>query len=466
MSQEGLVVGDLRRFLPYPSYSDIDLAWLPRLPSHWRVIRLKHAADVRPSNVDKHTVDGEQLVRLCNYTDVYYSERITSDMEFMKASASREEIQKFTLAAGDVLITKDSETQDDIAVPAYVEEDIEGVLCGYHLAQIRPDRTRLLGSFLARCFVATGVQDQFHVAAKGITRFGISVSSIATSVVPIPPPEEQHAIADFLDRETSKIDALVAKKERLIELLREKRTALITHAVTKGLDPNAPMKPSGIQWLGDIPAHWDRIRVRHLISQIEQGWSPECEARECGPGEWGVLKAGCINHGRFNETEHKALPAGVEPLPALEVHAGDVLMSRASGSPQLIGSVAYVSKSRPNLMISDKIFRLRCLEGRVATTFLPLALGSHPVRAQIRQCISGAGGLANNLAQAAIKDFWLALPPLEEQTRIVGHAQRATGQLDALIATVNSGVDRLDEYRTALISAAVAGKIDVRGEVG
>ena len=155
------------------------------------------------------------------------------------------------------MITKDSESWDDIAVAAHVPCNLDGVLCGYHLAQIRPDPAKMEGRYLARAFSASGILDQFRVAATGITRYGLSKYAIDSSTFPVPPSPEQRAIAAFLDRETGKTDALVAKQERLVELLREKRSTLITQAVTRGLDPNAPMRDSGVEWLGDIPAHWE-----------------------------------------------------------------------------------------------------------------------------------------------------------------------------------------------------------------
>ncbi len=242
----------LRRFKPYPAYKNSGAEWLGEIPTGWSRRRLKTVADVQLSNVDKKSLDGQEPVRLCNYTDVYYHERITADLGFMSATATTEQICKFTLRTGDVLITKDSESWTDIAVPAVVAEDLEGVLCGYHLAHIRPKR-HCHGPFLARAFSAVGPRDQFQVVANGITRFGLGGDAIATGVFAIPPEPEQRAIAAFLDRETARIDALVAKKERLIELLQEQRTALITRAVTKGLDSHAPMKDSGVQWLGEIP---------------------------------------------------------------------------------------------------------------------------------------------------------------------------------------------------------------------
>lgn len=297
---------------------------------------------------------------------------------------------------------------------------------------------------------------------RGSTFKELSKGDLETAVLCTPPLDEQRAIASFLDRETAKIDGLVAKKERLIELLQEKRTALITRAVTQGLDPNVPMKDSGVEWLGNIPAHWEVKRVRHLLHRIEQGWSPDCENREADLAEWGVLKAGCVNRGSFVESEHKALPSGLDPDPELEIAEGDLLMSRASGSPDLVGSVAVVPKVRPRLLLCDKVFRLHVDSDTSDREFLAYAMNSRVARSQIEVVLSGGSGLANNIPQEAVKDLALALPFLKEQRSITAILDGETAKLDALAEQVFEAIDRLMEFRTALISAAVTGKIDVR----
>ena len=281
----------------------------------------------------------------------------------------------------------------------------------------------------------------------------------------VPPTTEQRAITAFLDRETAKIDGLVARKERLIELLQEKRTALITRAVTRGLDPNVPMKDSGVEWLGEIPAHWDVKRLRHIVRHIEQGWSPDCENREAGGDEWGVLKAGCVNRGAFLESEHKALPQTLSPIPALEIRKGDLLMSRASGSRDLVGSVAVVPECRPHLLLCDKVFRLHTDSSAGRRQFIGYAMNSRIVRWQIESVISGGSGLASNISQEAAKDLVVVQPPGNERQKIVGYLDHETASIDALIDKIRRAIDHLRELRTALISAAVTGKIDVREAV-
>jgi type I restriction enzyme S subunit len=229
-------------------------------------VPLKTACDFAVSNVDKHSFDDEVPVRLCNYTDVYKNDRVSPDMDLMAATATPQEIERFHLERGDVVITKDSESWDDIAVPAYVESTAHDFVCGYHLALIRPRRAVLDGRFLFRCLQSRPVALQLELEATGVTRYGLPLDAIGQAVLPLPPLPEQLGIANYLDRETARIDGLIAKKERMLALLEEKRAALISRVVTRGLDPNAPLKPSGQTWLGEIPVHWDVERAKNLFT--------------------------------------------------------------------------------------------------------------------------------------------------------------------------------------------------------
>ena len=194
------------------------------------VLPLKRIADVAPSNVDKLSVKGELPVRLVNYTDVYYGDRLTSNMDYMRATATPAEVAKFHVRPGDVIMTKDSETADDIGIPAFVDSSAPDLICGYHLSLVRP-RT-VLGRYLYFAISSTHARDQMSVASTGVTRFALRSESIKLLSVRVPPLSKQRAIADYLDTETARIDALITKKRRLIDLLAERRQALITAAVT------------------------------------------------------------------------------------------------------------------------------------------------------------------------------------------------------------------------------------------
>ncbi|MBI3268024.1 MAG: restriction endonuclease subunit S [Planctomycetes bacterium] len=265
------MIADLK---PYIAPKDSGVPWLGEVPGHWEVLRTRDAVEMRVSNIDKHTKDGEQPVRLCNYVDVYKNERITERLPFMAATAMPDEIGRFRLQAGDVLITKDSEEWNDIGVPALVEYAAEDLVCGYHLAILRPRKGRLTGTYLLRTLQSPAVASQFHVAANGVTRYGLSQDAIKSVILPVPPPLEQAAIVRFLDHSDRRIRRYIRAKQKLIKLLEEQKHAIIHRAVTRGLDPNVRLKPSGMEWLGDVPKHWDLRRNGRLFIQRNQTGFP------------------------------------------------------------------------------------------------------------------------------------------------------------------------------------------------
>ena len=210
---------------------------------------------MRVSHVDKHTKDGEIPVRLCNYVDVYKNNRITQQLTFMLATASEDEVEKFRLHQNDVVITKDSETWDDIGVPALVTEPSNDLISGYHLAILRP-RADTLGPFLFWALQSKPISYQFHVEAKGVTRYNLPITGYNRSACQYHPSKNKPPSSATLDNTDQQIQRYIASKERLIALLEEERQALVHQAVTRGLDPNVRLKPSGVEWLGDVPEHW------------------------------------------------------------------------------------------------------------------------------------------------------------------------------------------------------------------
>lgn len=446
----------LRKFKPYPAYKDSGVEWLGEIPAHWEVKRLKTIASVQLSNIDKKSVEGQQSVRLCNYVDVYYNNRITGDLDFMPATATPEQVGRFSLYAGDVLITKDSESWTDIAVPAVVAEDLPGVLCGYHLAHIRP-YGECDGGFLSRVFGAIGPRDQFQIAANGITRFGLGGDAIRTGIFGVPPLTEQRAIAAFLDRETAKIDALVTKKERVIELLQEKRAALITRTVTKGLDLNVPMKDSGVEWLGEIPAHWDKKPAKAVCQRII-----DCKNRTPNfdkDADYPVVRTTDVRDGKLNlarslRTDEKNFRAWtLRGAPERD----DILFTREAPA----GEAALYDGSQP-ICLGQRIMYFRVDTEKLVPRFLLYSIYGSLVQGYI--LAESGGSTVTHLRLGQVYNLPLLIPPLPEQRAIVDYVDVTTRMMELTVTKVQEGIDRLHEYRTALISAAVTGKIDVREE--
>ena len=207
-------------------------AVIGKIPSHWRLLRLKEVAIIQNSNVDKKSYDHEKKVKLCNYVDVYKNEFVNSSLDFMQATANDSEIANFKILKGDVFITKDSETCEDIAVPALATETLRGVLCGYHLTQIRCDKRIILGEYLFRLFQSFRFGARFVVFAKGITRVGLGQSAIADALTPIPPLDEQLEIIKQIKSSTEVTDKAIECLSNQIEKLKELRIAIVNDAVT------------------------------------------------------------------------------------------------------------------------------------------------------------------------------------------------------------------------------------------
>ena len=437
-------------FPRYPVYKDSGVAWLGEVPGHWGVLPCRAFVDEQTDKND----DGKNedyLSLMANVGIIPYAEK--GDVGNKKP----EDLTKCKLVSqGDFVINS-----MNYGIGSYGLSALNGICSPVYIV-LRPRLDRIESRYAFRIFENKAFQTYAQSFGNGILehRAAINWDILKSIHVGIPPIDEQMAILAFLDRETGKIDALVAEQEKLIALLKEKRQAVISHAVTKGLNPAARMKDSGIEWLGEVPEHWEVKCVKHVMRSIEQGWSPQCEGFPVeAADEWGVLKVGCVNGGLFNPNENKTLPADLEPLPELGIAAGDLLISRAN-SPELVGSAAVVERNFPNLLLCDKLYRIR-LNSECLPLFLARYLGIGKVRGQIELTATGASSSMQNIAQSTILNLAIALPDVEEQTAIAAFLNRETTKLDALTAEAQRAIELLKERRIALISAAVTGKIKV-----
>lgn len=290
----------------------------------------------------------------------------------------------------------------------------------------------------------------------------LSQSSLMKEDVWLPPADAQNAIADFLDRKTAAIDALIEKKQKLLELLVEKRAALINQAVTKGLDPNVPTADSGLDWLGELPAHWRALPLRHLISGIEQGWSPVAAARPAEDGEWAVLKLSAVTGGVWDWTAHKALD---EPPTAsnarYRVRKGDLLVTRAN-TRALVADAVVVAEDPPvPVIMSDLIYRLRVSASALDPQYAAMLLRSPIGRLQVGRDARGTSMSMAKVSQGQIRAWIVPLPDLAEQKHIVKAVGARVAGIRRLEAGAERSIRKLGEYRAALITAAVTGQLDV-----
>ena len=419
------------------------------IPGGWRLEKLKFFARVRNSNVDKTISEEEESVSLCNYTDVYYNDRIRPDLEFMEGSATEAEIETFQLKQGQVIITKDSETWDDIGIPAFVTEDMPEVLCSYHLSVFEPG-ANLDGNFLTWLCRSALLNNQFKVAANGVTRYGLGLYPIKNALIAIPPLETQSRIAAFLDEKTARIDELIEKKHALLDRLVEKRQALITCAVTKGLNTDAPMKPSGIDWLGDIPKHWEVLPLKRILKSAKYGTSSSLQSN----GDVAVLRMGNLVDGEINFDELRFLDEVDENL---LLKKEDVLFNRTN-SLDLVGKTSiFQGITEFSVSFASYLVRFRFTE-RYLPKYANLVMGSNGLLDLARTLALPSIGQANlNPSRYALINF--PVPPVVEQSEIVSELEKDIAKIKYVGARIKASLVRLSEYREALISAAVTGQI-------
>ena len=434
------------RFRRYLEYKESGVEWIGGVPAHWEVKRLKYVAEILPSNVDKHIYPDEIQVKLCNYTDVYYNNYITVDTILEKGSCNEREFTKFVLRKGNVIITKDSETSDDIGVPTFVKDDLDTVVCGYHLTMIRPLACH--GEFIFRFIQSDRTRRYFEVNSNGITRYGLGKSSIENLFLPIPPDSEQRQIAKFLDCKTEQIDELIRIKEQRIALLQEQRTALINQTVTKGLDPNVEMKPSGVEWIGKIPARWKVRRNKRIFNERDD---------RSATGEEELLTVSYIT-GVSPRAEKKNV--GMFLAETLEGYkpcsVGNLVINTMWAWMGALGVSTFDGIVSP----SYNVYELKSSE------YLPRYYDYlYHTPNHVKEIIRWSKGIWNSrwrLYPDAFFSMSAIVPPFGEQKQIVDFLEHKNNQIDELIAAEQRKIELLKEYRQSLISEAVTGKIDVR----
>ncbi|MCG5541613.1 MULTISPECIES: restriction endonuclease subunit S [unclassified Halorhodospira] len=441
-------------FPAYPEYKDSGVEWLGQVPSHWSVVQVR------------------RLFRLINGAtppsgyDEYWGGDITwvTPEDLSKIEANQICASKRTLseqgyrACGFQLIQAGSIAVSIRAPVGYVA--IAGVpLCVNQgcrgLVPSRDIDSRFYMYWILAC------REILQSLSGGSTFQELSSNVLAAVPTVWPSSDEQEKIATFLDYETARIDALIEEQQRLIELLKEKRQAVISHAVTKGLDPDVPMKDSGVEWLGEVPAHWELVPLSRVLNSIEQGWSPSADSDPALLREWGVIKLSAIRSGFFVEEKNKRLPEGFSPRLDLEIKAGDLLITRAN-TPELVGD-ACVVREQPaaRLIFSDLVYRLRASES-IDPLFLCYCLISDVGRVQFQIHARGSSMSMAKISHEHIKQCMISLPPLDEQRRIVSIIDEHLARISELSSAGRKTVELLEERRSALISAAVTGKIDVR----
>jgi type I restriction enzyme, S subunit len=437
---------------PYPEYRHSSQTWFGNVPQHWKI-----------------------LPNRALFSEV--KDRNHPDEEMLSVTITRGIVRQKTLLAGSS--KKDSSNLDRSAYKLVQPSDIaynkmrawqgaigvsnfRGIISPAYVVM----RMRMCNN-LPRYFHHLYRTPQF---AKEAERWSYGITSDMWSLrpehfkmiyTPEPPAEEQTVIVRFLEWANSHFERAVQAKRKVIALLNEQKQAIIHRAVTRGLDPSVPLKPSGIPWLGDIPRHWETPLFGRMITRIEQGWSPVAAEGELASDQWAVLSLSAVRRGFFDRTAIKPVSRAATIPTDIEVNDGDLLLTR-SNTRDRVGDVCIAREPRHRTLLCDLIYRVRLRRGAIVPEFLVYQLLSCVGRGQIERDARGSSGTMPKISQGHIKSWRILLPSLEEQQRIVMQIDADISPMSAAISRLEREIEILGEYRTRIVADVVTGKLDVR----
>ena len=440
----------------YPEYKPSGVQWLGDVPAHWEVGPLKRAVALVESGVSVNAVDepaGPGMVGVLKTSAVYSGRFEPGENKAVVA----EDLDRVAcpVKAGTLIVSR-MNTPSLVGAAGLVADDAENLFLPDRLWQVH--LAGALPQFVHFWTLSPSYRAQVQMACAGTSASmqNLSQDEFLRFVLPLPSLEEQTAIAHFLDHETAKIDALIAEQEKLIHLLAEKRQATISHAVTRGLDPAAPMKDSGVAWLGEVPAHWTVCPIK-LVARIGNGSTPNRD----NPDYWAEegfpwLNSSVVNQDEVSEAERFVTELALAEchLPVIEPPAilvGITGQGKTRGMATRLAFKATVNQHlayiKPTLGRIDEKFLLRIFEA---------------VYLHLRTESEGAGSTKGAITCEQLGNLRIPVPNLAEQIEIAAKIETETTRLDALRAEAERAIALLKERRAALIAAAVTGQIDVR----
>ncbi|MDE0152966.1 MAG: restriction endonuclease subunit S [Gammaproteobacteria bacterium] len=435
-------------YAPYSDYKDSGIEWLGKIPAHWGMKRLKYSAFINSDTLPE-TTDPDFVMSYIDIgnVDPYFGVVSSEEMTFQNAPSRARRI----VHDGDTII---STVRTYLGAIALIHDLTPNTIVSTGFATIRPHKS--VPKFMSYVLREAGFVGEIVARSVGVSYPAVNASEVGDISIPLPDLREQQAIATYLDRETKKIDALIEKQEQLINLLKEKRTALISHAVTKGLNPDAPLKDSGIEWLGEIPAHWGVTAAKKQFS-IQLGKMLQKSPTRRGDTEVPYLKA---RHVQWFSVDASSLPTmwiGERESEKYCVQEGDLVVCEGGEG----GRCGLVQKVPDNCIIQNALHRVReAKNGESRVEYLQYVISA----------VSSAKWFDATNSKATIAHFTkdkfnelsIPVPSHAEQCSIATFLDRETAKIDTLISKIHQTIELQKESRSALITAAVTGKMDVR----
>jgi type I restriction enzyme S subunit len=448
------------RYKAYPEYKDSGVELLGDIPSGWVVDKFRYLFSLgRGLGITKANLQDSGI--LCvNYGEIHskYGFEVSPDTHPLRCVSELylESSPNSLLSNGDCIFADTSEDIEGAGNFTQLTSD-QALFAGYHTVIARP-KGENDARFLAYVFDSPAYRTQIRLGVKGVKVFSITQEILKNTDLWLAPLPEQKQIAKFLDHETAKIDLLIAKQQALIALLKEKRQAVISHAVTKGLNPNAKMKDSGVEWLGQVPEEWKVIKLGITISKATLGGN-----HPAGEGEEGLplIKMGNLGRGSIKLQK-------VENIPIREPYEEEHLLSEGDflfntrNSLDLVGKVSIWRGELGKALYNSNILRVRFREDFVGSTAYMNHLFNSDLGLSLLRLVAKGTTSVAAIYYKELSALIFCLPPVAEQMEIAAYLDSKLGRFEGLINGAEAAVDLLQERRTALISAAVTGKIDVR----
>ncbi|HCT3782714.1 TPA: restriction endonuclease subunit S [Proteus mirabilis] len=446
----------MAKYKAYPEYKDSGVEWLGKIPTHWKISKLRYQFSFgKGLTITKEHLQDDGIPCV-NYGEVHskYGFEVDPQKHSLKCVSDKylKDNSSSLLIKGDVVFADTSEDIDGSGNFTQLVSDTT-TFAGYHTIIARPFK-RENSRFYAYLLDCKELRTQIRHAVKGVKVFSVTQAILRSLSIWLPTENEQERIAAFLDHETAKIDSLIEKQQQLIELLKEKRQAVISHAVTKGLNPDVPMKDSGVEWLGEVPEHWIVSGFKKYLSSIidYRGKTPNktddgillVTARNIKKGELDyTLSQEFIAPSDYKEVMSRGLP-----------DIGDVLFTTEAP----LGEVANVD--RVDIALAQRIIKFKGMISRLNNYYFKYFIMSSAFQQSLN--LYSSGSTAQGIKAERFVYLRKLLPPINEQMEIVDFLDKEISKIDILVEQQFIMLSLLQERRTALISAAVTGKIDVR----
>ncbi len=456
MSESQVKCIDTSGMKTYPEYKDSGVEWIGKIPKEWEVKKLKH--------LTKKVIDGthftptyvDEGIPFLRVTDIHNKEIDLESVKMIPKKEHVELIKRCRPERGDLLLSKNG----TIGVPCVVTWDWKfSIFVSLCLIKFEQEMNVNYSKYL---FLSDQIDEQISMGGKKNTITNLHLDKIKEFLFIVPLLPEQQAISNFLDHETSRIDALVGKKQHIIELLEEKRSALISHTVTKGLNTNVPMKDSGIEWVGEIPDGWEVVRLKHLLLDGKEGlkigpFGSSLKLDIMKEDGYKVYGQENVINENFSRGKRFIDDSKFNELQVYEIHEDDIVITMMGTT----GKSCVVPSNLEKGIMDSHLMRIRTKED-VNPDYISLLINkSDYINHQVK--INSNGAIMDGLNSSIVKSLLVLCPPMEEQNEIMNYLISNNRRFDHPLEKIKQSIEYLKEYRTALISDAVTGKIDVRG---